>query len=357
MQARRIPVMQIFRIRNAVVVLSLALGGVALGAPPAAAQATRTWVSGVGDDVNPCSRTAPCKTFAGAISKTATGGVINAMDDGGFGGVTITKALTIDGGGHVASALVAGGTNGIVINAPADAQVVLRNIDIKAPNPAEGNCGGLSGVRILGAASVRLDNVSIGGFAFAVSAPLTNSSVDVFVDISINDSKIADNCQNGIQLAPDASHPGRLTLDRTTITGSNVALSVAAGGESWVSNSRFYLNNVGVQPAGGKIHSLCNNQVAGNASDGAFTDDLCGGPATTPPPTPATSAPTYCTVPKLKKKSQSQAARLLTDAGCALGKVKKQSAPASKQGEVLSQDVAAGTEVRVGTKVKVVVGK
>ena len=36
----------------------------------AQAQATRTWVSGVGDDVNPCSRTAPCKTFAGAISKT-----------------------------------------------------------------------------------------------------------------------------------------------------------------------------------------------------------------------------------------------------------------------------------------------
>jgi len=40
-------------------------------AATAQAQATRTWVSGVGDDVNPCSRTAPCKTFAGAISKTA----------------------------------------------------------------------------------------------------------------------------------------------------------------------------------------------------------------------------------------------------------------------------------------------
>ena len=44
----------------------------------AQAQATRTWVSGVGDDANPCSRTAPCKTFAGAISKTAAGGEINA---------------------------------------------------------------------------------------------------------------------------------------------------------------------------------------------------------------------------------------------------------------------------------------
>ena len=54
---------------------------------PVNAQATRTWVSGVGDDVNPCSRTAPCKTFAGAISKTAAGGYINCIDPGGFGGV------------------------------------------------------------------------------------------------------------------------------------------------------------------------------------------------------------------------------------------------------------------------------
>src|SRR2546422_2478642 len=75
---------------------------------PAWAQANRTWVSGVGDDVNPCSRTAPCKTFAGAISKTAAGGEIDALDPGGFGEVTITKSLTIDGQGQVASILVQG---------------------------------------------------------------------------------------------------------------------------------------------------------------------------------------------------------------------------------------------------------
>src|SRR5437588_5021008 len=80
-----------------------------------AAQATRTWVSGVGDDINPCSRTAPCKTFAGAISKTALGGVINAIDSGGFGTVTITKSITIDGSGVLAGMLGAM-TNGININ-------------------------------------------------------------------------------------------------------------------------------------------------------------------------------------------------------------------------------------------------
>src|SRR5262249_25076949 len=97
-------------------------------AAPANAQATRTWVSGVGDDANPCSRTAPCKTFAGAISKTAPGGEIDALDPGGFGAVTITKSMTLDGGGgQVASVLVAG-TNGVVVAAGASDVVILRNL-------------------------------------------------------------------------------------------------------------------------------------------------------------------------------------------------------------------------------------
>src|SRR5579883_2400156 len=82
----------------------------------ASAQATRTWVSGVGDDANPCSRTAPCKTFAGAISKTAPGGEINVLDPGGFGAVTITKSITISSQAFEAGVLVSG-TNGIVVSA------------------------------------------------------------------------------------------------------------------------------------------------------------------------------------------------------------------------------------------------
>src|SRR5271170_779269 len=89
-------------------ILSLAYG-------TASAQATRTWVSGVGDDANPCSRTAPCKTFAGAIAKTAAAGEINCLDPGGFGAVTIVKSMTIACQAGTAGVLVAG-TNGIVVN-------------------------------------------------------------------------------------------------------------------------------------------------------------------------------------------------------------------------------------------------
>ena len=104
------------------------------------AQATRTWVSGVGDDANPCSRTAPCKTFAGAISKTAAGGEISALDPAGFGAVTITKSITINGDGTLASILSAG-TNGIIVNAGPSDVVTIRNISINGAGT------GLNGIR------------------------------------------------------------------------------------------------------------------------------------------------------------------------------------------------------------------
>ncbi|MGB8647163.1 MAG: hypothetical protein WCF84_18140, partial [Anaerolineae bacterium] len=122
------------------------------------AQATRTWVSGVGDDANPCSRTAPCKTFAGAISKTAAGGEINALDPGGFGAVTITKAITIEGGpGNIAGVLVSG-TNGIVIQAGATDAVILRHLNVDGLNT------GLNGIRFLSGGSLTVENVHVQEF-------------------------------------------------------------------------------------------------------------------------------------------------------------------------------------------------
>ncbi len=121
------------------------------------AQATRTWVSGVGDDANPCSRTAPCKTFAGAISKTAAGGEINVLDPGGFGAVTITKSITISSEGFEGGVLVSG-TNGIVISAANTDFVVIRGLDI------EGLGTGLSGIKVLSAGAVHVENCTINHF-------------------------------------------------------------------------------------------------------------------------------------------------------------------------------------------------
>ena len=131
----------------------------------ASAQATRTWVSGVGDDANPCSRTAPCKTFAGAISKTATDGEINALDPGGFGAVTITKSVTIDGSPTGMAGILASLTTAVIINIQVNSgsnTVQLRNISMN------GAGNGINGVRVVGPGvaglAVFIENCVIFGF-------------------------------------------------------------------------------------------------------------------------------------------------------------------------------------------------
>ncbi|MCA1614280.1 MAG: hypothetical protein LC800_09120 [Acidobacteria bacterium] len=151
----------------------------------AQAQATRTWVSGVGDDVNPCSRTAPCKTWAGAISKTAAGGEIDALDPGGFGTLTITKSITVDGtnGQGFGSTLNSGGINGFVINDGATATpntivVTLRNLSINGA----GTTLGLNGIRFIAGKSVVVDNVTIenqSGAGISVAMGVSLSTIHV----------------------------------------------------------------------------------------------------------------------------------------------------------------------------------
>src|ERR1700683_3106390 len=129
---------------------ALFVAGLAIA--PAHAQATRTWISGVGDDANPCSRTAPCKTFAGAISKTSTGGEIDALDPGGFGAITITKAITLDGGGGQVASILVSGTPGVTVSAGTNDVVSLRNLSIT------GIGTGTTGVNIVGGAVVNIEH-------------------------------------------------------------------------------------------------------------------------------------------------------------------------------------------------------
>jgi hypothetical protein len=147
--------MHVFRNAALAVATIAAIAGVS---SPAGAQATRTWVSGVGDDVNPCSRTAPCKTFAGAISKTAANGEINCLDPGGFGTVTIIKSLAIVCDG-IGGSVLASGTNGIVVRAGDKDKVLLSGLDI------HGGGTGINGIRVLSAKSVVIRNSVVQAFS------------------------------------------------------------------------------------------------------------------------------------------------------------------------------------------------
>lgn len=161
----------------------------------AQAQATRTWVSGVGDDANPCSRTAPCKTFAGAISKTAAGGEIDALDPGGFGTVTITKAITIDGGAGQVASVLASGTNGINVNAGVNDVVILRHLTINGISGT--GAGGLNGVRYSSGAALHIQDCYIFGFTQDGVNVATTATAALFV----NNTFVTNNV-NGIHIAP-----------------------------------------------------------------------------------------------------------------------------------------------------------
>src|SRR3954466_4147460 len=128
-------------------------------AVPASAQATRTWVSGTGDDVNPCSRTAPCRTFAGARSKTAAGGEINCLDPGGFGAVSPNKSMTISCEGVTGGVLVAGG-NAINFNGGANDYLYLKGLDIEGLNHTTGGVG-VTGISFNTGGTLHVEDTSI----------------------------------------------------------------------------------------------------------------------------------------------------------------------------------------------------
>jgi hypothetical protein len=225
------------------------------------AQATRTWVSGVGDDANPCSRTAPCKTFAGAISKTAAGGEIDCLDPGGFGAVTITKSMTIDCGPN-AGGVLNSGSNGIVVNAGVSDKIVLRNIFVQGGNP--GGVQGTNGIRFLGGKELHLDNVTVIGQSILCVDVNDNTTGFVYVRRSYFSE-----CPTGINLASSVSGFIIAEIDRSYFNGTGANGVVAAGASVFanVSNSVFTNNGLnGVSASVSGAHMSVSTSVFANNS-------------------------------------------------------------------------------------------
>jgi hypothetical protein len=208
----------------------------ALAAGTSYSQATRTWVSGVGDDVNPCSRTAPCKTFAGAISKTAAGGEINCLDPAGYGTVTITKSITLDCTGTFGS-ILSSGVNGIIINfettpSDKDRTVRLRGLTLNGA----GTAPGLTGVKIMSASNVTIENVVLDGFS---------------------------------QAAVNVIGPASVLVSNSTIRNNAVGISASEKSTVRVTRSVVTANKVGIESKGGSVISYKDNLIDGNDANGA----------------------------------------------------------------------------------------
>ena len=260
---------------------SVVLAATIISATPAGAQATRTWVSGVGDDVNPCSRTAPCKTFAGAISKTAAGGEINCLDPGGYGAVTIIKAMTISCPYTEGGALAGG--NGIVVNAgPADV-VFIRGLDIFGVSPPT------NGIRFVAGAALHIEDSVIRRFNAANSQGVSFQPSGAS-QLYITNTTIATNGNaatgGGILIQPTgAGGSAKVVLNRVRLqNNANNNLRIDSTGNTGagitvvIENSE--LSGSGgqgiavVQPAGtATIGVMVNNStVANNAGFGIITN-------------------------------------------------------------------------------------
>jgi len=212
----------------------------------AQAQATRTWVSGVGDDANPCSRTAPCKTFAGAISKTADCGEIDALDPGGFGAVTITKSITIDGTGTLAG-ILASLTTGVIVNAPQDKVITLRGLSIN------GACNGIRGINFIAGKTLNVEDCVI--FRFANEGILVNDADGM--SLNVRNSVIRNNATDGVSLTAGAGNV-KATFSNTSITGSGAH---------------------GLHVKSRALVTASNCNISNNAANGVFVDALTGGTA------------------------------------------------------------------------------
>jgi hypothetical protein len=207
---------------------------------PAQAQATRTWVSGVGDDANPCSRTAPCKTFAGAISKTFINGEINCLDPGGFGAVTITKSITIDCH-EIFASILASGTTGIIINISPNPNdplrtVRLRNLNVNGTGAAGavGEQTGINGIRILQAAMVYIEDVLVSDFT-------QNGIKDERSTggrLNILNTTLRNNLGAGILVSPSSGSTRiDVVMDRVTSAGNNEGMIFNNGPRVQINNS------------------------------------------------------------------------------------------------------------------------
>jgi len=274
-------------------------------------QATRTWVSGVGDDANPCSRTAPCKTFAGAISRTADKGEISVLDPGGFGVVTVTKSITINGTGTLAGILSAGSPGAITVNdaaaaVPNSSVVIVRDVSMNGAGT------GTSGIRYLSGKTVMLDHCWIYGMTThgidvsktaAGNLKVINSVIENVGQDGIHatttvgqilgivsNSEIMNCGSDGIEAVANTlmavsntrlTHNGngirstgsgdQFNIDDVFVAYSSVGLQASAGSTFRVSDSIIAQNATGISQNGGIIDSFQGNSLMGNPTPGSFS--------------------------------------------------------------------------------------
>jgi len=244
----------------------------------AQAQATRTWVSGVGSDANPCSRTAPCKTFAGAIVKTAINGEINCLDPAGYGAVTITKSITIDCEDTQGSILNTG-TTAVTINLGASDTV--KTVRLRGLSINGSGTDGITGTRAILVSSANTAAVKL----FVDEVYIQNQvNEGIFFngpggDLVVRDSLITNCNGNGIRTLSSLSGAAgiiHVSVNRTTAHLNGQGIRFEGNSFGVVSNSSASnntLNGFVVFPVsvGGAEMNIVDSTANNNRQFGVFS--------------------------------------------------------------------------------------
>ncbi len=275
--------------------------------PPPPSPQMRTYVSGTGNDSNPCLASWPCQTFQAALALTVAGGEIYVLDSANYGAVTINKAVSITSEGAMAGVLATSGA-GITIAAGAGDVINLRGLDIDG-----GGSGGV-GIQFSSGQSLNIQKSAVRGFQNSGISFAPNGPGKLF----ITDTTVTNKANNGISVTSSGSAVSaainRVTASRNgtgilayggnasvtiidTVAGNNSYGIGASSSAVMVRNSTVSNNAIGIaadQAAivrvgqstvtangtgwqatnGGQVVSYSNNNVAGNTTDGTVTSTV-----------------------------------------------------------------------------------
>ncbi|MGD0858473.1 MAG: right-handed parallel beta-helix repeat-containing protein [Terracidiphilus sp.] len=271
-----------------------------IAATAAQGQPNRTWVSHTGNDSNSCTAASPCLTFAAAYAKTAAGGEIDALDAGDFGPVTVTHAITIDGGSNQLATIFLGSSNtsGITVSAGYSSTVTLRNLSIHGT----GLYNGQAGINVASAQALHIEHCAMANVEYGLETSSFSTLVNIFIDdtvvrdsyiglylngtsnISISGSRVLNNTFGLLTYGPSmnasisnsdvsgnlyegiyALYESNVFVANSTVT-NNQGVGVYACGLSTLtlSSTSFYNNpNGAVADCSGGVNSFKNNPITG----------------------------------------------------------------------------------------------
>ena len=246
----------------------------------AQAQLVRTCVSmAKGSDANSssfCHCTTPCRTFATAAANTLVDGEITVLDPGDYGGLTITRSISInnDSGGE-ASISVSGGTTGIIVNGGTSAYVNLRGITIQGVG-----FGGGNGLVFNTGFSLTMTNCVVRNHGGAGLGNGVLFQPNASSNLAVSNTLIADNGARGLRVIATGAGTVKASFSRVELYhNNNQALTITNNGTGTVSavvedsvadnnfNDGFALNST---PAAGAASLMVIRSVSSNNASGLF---------------------------------------------------------------------------------------